>query len=90
MSDNSNPPATPLELSKQSRLTMPLAFVLGLIAVTAAGAMAWTSTRSQVENHDRRINLIEAKVATDHDILVEIRADLKNLVRDKRREEGAK
>lgn len=71
----------PLLVSRERRLSMPLAFLLSLLAVTALGAVAWTSTREQVARNTSDIQTLQAKVSSDHDLLLEIRADVKNLVR---------
>lgn len=65
-----------------------LGTILALLAVVAAGVAAWTLVKAEVASqasvlaaHEVRIKSIEDKIAADHDILIEIRADLKALRR---------
>lgn len=71
----------PFHVSRERKLSMPLAFLLALLAVTAAGAVAWTSTREQVARNTSDIQTLQTKFGSDHDLLVEIRADIKNLMK---------
>ena len=88
-------PAFPL--SKERKFTMPLAFILALIASTAAGVTIWTRTQGQVDRHDEQIKEIKieqrdqaAEQKAMREMFIEIRGDIKYLVRDKRREEAPK
>lgn len=75
----------PFAVSRERKLSMPLAFLISLLAVTAAGAVAWTSTREQVARNTTDIQTLQSKVANDHDLLVEIRADIKNMMKREER-----
>lgn len=62
--------------------------ITALLAIVAAGVAAWTLVKAEVANqastlaaHEVRIKSIEDKIAADHDILIEIRSDLKALRR---------
>lgn len=64
--------------------------LVALLAIFAAGVAAWTLVRAEVSSHastlvahEARIKAVEDKIAADHDILIEIRADLKALRRER-------
>lgn len=79
----------PLTLDRESKFTLPLAFLLGVLVVTATGVAVWTTTRAQVERNTERIRDIETEQRAMRDTLAEIRGDVKYLVRDKQRREEA-
>lgn len=72
-------------LTKERKFTTTLGFVIFLVAVTFAGAVAWSTTKQQVDQNTHSISTLEQKVANDHDLLIEIRGDLKSLVRERDR-----
>lgn len=64
--------------------------IISLLAIVAAGVAAWTLVKAEVASqastlavHETRIKSIEEKITADHDILIEIRSDLKALRRDR-------
>lgn len=75
---------TPLRLSRDSRVTIPLALVAGLIATTAIGYAAWSSTREQVERNTDDIKTLTTEQRVLRETIYEMRADLKYLVRERR------
>ena len=61
-----------------------------LIGLVCAGVLAWSSVKADVEGHgrqldqhERRLKTVEERISSDHDILIEIRADLKALRRER-------
>lgn len=78
------PPWTP-----DSRIRTTVGTVGLLIGLIATGVFAWATLRGDVEDHSRslkaheqRLGTIETRAREDHDILVEIRADQKALMRE--------
>lgn len=78
MSDHTE---SPLRLSNERKISMPLAFVLGLVVIAATGMAAWTTTRAQVDRNTEDIKVLNVKVQTMQETLFEIRGDVKYLVR---------
>lgn len=77
-------------ITPETRLRTTLGTLATTVAVVAAVVAAWTILRSDVQAHARalsaheaRIKTIEDKVSADHDILIEIRTDLKALRRER-------
>ncbi len=67
-----------------------LAVIGGLLAT---GFASWILLRAQVQAHGERldeqthrIDVVESRLATDHDILLEIRADVKAFTRERNRQ----
>lgn len=58
------------------------AFLLGGLYMTLRGADARHDER--LADHDKKFTAVETKLAADHDILLEIRGDLKALARERR------
>lgn len=83
MSDESRTPY----LSEETRVKVPLKFAAAIVATVAAGAIAWALTTTRVADQARRLDVVELKQSTDHDILLEIRSDLKSLSREMRARE---
>ncbi len=57
-----------------------------LFCVTASGVAAWTWSQAEIRRHDQmlhhhtqRLDAVEKKANDDHDILLEIRGDVKAL-----------
>lgn len=78
-----------IKLSDKRQISMPMALLMGLLATTADGAIAWSVTRSDVQQNTKDImevkhaaDVLGGKVANDHDVLIEIRADVKRLLRE--------
>jgi hypothetical protein len=57
-----------------------------LMAFLATGFGSWVLLRADVQDHEKRLGSVESRLSSDHDILLEIRADLKALTREQRRE----
>ncbi len=72
-------------VSEDTKLKLPLRVQFVLLAFVAAGAAAWALTRRDVSDHADRLASVETKQASDHDVLVEIRADVKRLLREDER-----
>ena len=63
-----------------------------LIGLVCAGVLAWASLRGDVDNqartverHEYEIKVVKQRLDSDHDILIEIRSDLKALRREQTR-----
>lgn len=81
MSDETRSPL----FSEDTKLPrMPLKFAAAIVATVAAGAIAWALTTTRVADQGRRLDIVETQRAADHDILLEIRSDLKALSRERR------
>lgn len=89
-SRESTDPSVPFYMSRERKLSMPLAFLLALLASVAAGAVAWSNTRDQVGRNTEDIRDLKTEQRVVRESLSEIKADLKYLVRDKRREDSSK
>jgi hypothetical protein len=83
------PAETASPWTPDSRLRTTVGTIGLLIALTATAVAAWMNTRAAVgdhtrtlEQHETRIITIETRAREDHDILVEIRADQKALMRE--------
>lgn len=84
----------PIRLSKTRELTLPLMLLVSLVAAGAAAYARWTATEEKVVVHEKRLDAAderfkvnEAQRAADHDILLEIRGDVKAMYRERRTEE---
>ena len=75
----------PLHLSKSRTLSMPLALLFSLLAVTALGAIAWSSTREQVNRNTSDITILQAEAKAAREILIRIDENVKDLRRAARR-----
>ena len=75
-------------LNEHTRIKIPLSLQVTLLSAIAALAIAYATARATLHEHAEKIATIEARTATDHDVLVEIRNDVKRLVRedDRRRQ----
>lgn len=85
MSSETTPPIT-----VEQPIKTTIGTIIAIVTVAAAGVAAWTYVRADVaqhsrtlEVHERRLASVEDKIASDHDILIEIRSDLKALRREK-------
>jgi hypothetical protein len=67
-----------------AKVRVPLRTFGWLAAVVAAGAIAWATTKAEVADHTERIKAIEVRAALDHDILLEIRSDVKAFNRERK------
>lgn len=56
--------------------------IVGAFLASVFGS--WIMIRADVADQGKRLSTVEARSATDHDILLEIRADLKALSREQR------
>ncbi len=81
----------PFSLGENAPVRTTWRTLLALAALAATAFGSWLMVRAQVEGHevrlnttDKRIEAVEARFANDHDILLEIRADLKALTRERR------
>lgn len=93
MSSTESTPA--LEISKKRDVKMSTALLFTLLAITAASAIAWSNVKSQGDTNAAGLEALKAKQEADikatrdkqeidHDVLTEIRTDVKTLLRDKR------
>lgn len=69
----------PLNVSEEMRVKMPLKTLLALLAVVAAGAIAWASTRSDVAGNTRRIDKLEVDQNVSRELLIRIDENVKAL-----------
>ncbi len=83
MSDNSEIEA-PYTMSREQRITIPLALLAGIIATTAIGYAKWASTNEQLARNTDDIKALNAEVRMMSDTLAEIRGDVRYLVRNSR------
>jgi hypothetical protein len=85
----------PMEISKKRDVKISTALLFTLLAATAVGAIAWSAVKSQGDANAAGLEALKAKQALDiketrekqeidHDVLTEIRTDVKTLLRDKR------
>jgi hypothetical protein len=86
---NSKSPITPqpdtdLVLSRESRVTVPLALLAMILAAAAVGYAKWTGTEAQVQRNTEDIKTLNSEVRSMRDTLSEIRGDVKYLVRGSR------
>lgn len=72
-----------------SKVRTTVGTVVAILISVAAGVMAWASLRADVAaqhkdivGHELRLSELETRLSRDHDILLEIRGDVKAL-RDK-------
>jgi hypothetical protein len=80
------------KLSKESRISMPLALLVGLLAVAGAGAVAWSETRADVISTKADVvrsaaDIIELRTEAKatREILIRIDENVKDLRRSERR-----
>lgn len=71
----------PREVSPESRFTVPLALLIGIVVTAATGYAAWTGTREQVDRNTKDIDALNMEVRAMRETLFEIRGDVKYLVR---------
>lgn len=62
-----------------------IGLVVGTLSAIAALLAAWVLLPYRVDAAEKRIGAVETKLETDHEILLEIRADMKALMRDRPR-----
>jgi hypothetical protein len=55
--------------------------LIGLATMLVLLGMAWSGTQQEIAGHETRIEGLEKKVEADHDILLEMRSDIKWLIR---------
>ena len=86
MSSETNAPL----ITSQRTIKTTLGAIGTLLALVSAGLLAWSSVKADVEGHgrqldqhERRLKTVEERISSDHDILIEIRADLKALRRER-------
>lgn len=73
----------PLEISKKRAISMPFALLVSLLVVVAAGSIAWSAVQTQGRQNASDIKSLQEHAAADHDVLTEIRTDVKSLLREK-------
>lgn len=61
-----------LSFSEESRLRMPLRFLIALLGVVAAGALAWGFTSRTVADNTRRIETLENDSRSNRELLLRI------------------
>jgi len=88
MSSDTNAPL----ITGQRTIKTTLGALGVLLGLLATGLLAWSDLKDNVatgarnhEQHERRIRTLEDRAAVDHDILIEIRSDLKALRREQTR-----
>ena len=67
----------PITVTENTRL--PLKLVLTLLGLAVAGAATTAVMKFQLSDHERRIAKVEVDHATEHDVLIELRDDVKFL-----------
>lgn len=79
------PTAAPF-VTRDTRVRTTYGTILTIVAAAIAGATGWTLLKTEVEAnartleaHDARLRTVERKLEADHDLLLEIRGDLKAL-----------
>lgn len=77
--------AIPFSLGENAPIRTTWRALLVVIAFLATGFGSWVLLRYEVQDHEKRLGVVETRVGNDHDILLEIRADLKALARDRDR-----
>lgn len=53
--------------------------IIGIVCVVAAGGGLWQTLNVRVAQMERRIDALEQKLVTDHDILVELRTQQRSM-----------
>jgi hypothetical protein len=88
---NQPPEETTAPWTRDSRIKTTLGTLISILVAVSAAAAAWTITRNDlqtqartIQHHEQRLQSVETKAAVDHDILVEIRSDLKALMRERK------
>lgn len=81
-------------ISEETKVRTTIRTLVAIAALIAAFVTAWTWVLSDVraqgnslQQHQTRLDTLEQRLSSDHDILIEIRQDVKALMADKR---GAK
>lgn len=80
------PSTAPFMISKERRLNMPAALLVSLLAIVAAGAIAWSSTREQVQRNTLDIGEIKLEMRANREVLIRIDENVKDLRRTGRRD----
>lgn len=69
----------PFQISKERRISMPLALLFGLLVAVAAGAVALNSTRDQVNRNTSDIAVLQTEAKSTREILIRIDENVKQL-----------
>ena len=80
----------PFQLGDAAPVKTTWRTLIAMGAFLAAGFGSWVLLRADVQDHEKRLGSVESRLSSDHDILLEIRADLKALTREQRRERDAR
>lgn len=71
-------------VTRDTRVRTTYGTIIAIVAAAIAGATGWTLLKTEVESnarsleaHDARLRTVERKIEADHDLLLEIRGDLK-------------
>jgi type VI protein secretion system component VasK len=77
-------PTTAPFVTRDTRVRTTYGTIFTIVGFAVAAAIAWTLLKSEVESntrtieaHDARLRAVERKIEADHDLLLEIRGDLK-------------
>lgn len=82
----SSPTNAPFALRDEApvRTTWRTLFIIGAFLATGFGS--WVMLKAQVTDLEKRTTINEIRSISDHEILLEMRSDLKALLRDKSRD----
>lgn len=76
-----------------SKIRTTIGTVVAITVAVGGASVAWTWVQADLQAHHRTISQhetrlaeLEAKFERDHDVLLEIRGDIKSLMRDTRKE----
>lgn len=72
------------KVSRETRVTVPLALLAVVLVFTAVGYAKWAGTQEQVVRNTEDIKAVNAELRLLRDTLGEIRGDVKYLVRERR------
>jgi hypothetical protein len=69
----------PFQLSKERRVSMPLALLFVLLTAVGVGAVALNTTRDQVARNTTAITELQTEAKTTREILIRIDENVKQL-----------
>ncbi len=81
---SSDKTTAPFRLSDDAPVRTTWRHLIVIGGLLATGFGSWVLLRADVADQGKRLVAVEARSATDHDIILEIRADMKALLREQR------
>lgn len=71
----------PINLDGPIKLRIPLPYLISIVGFLIAVGVGWANIQSALNDSRARTEILEKRVDNDHELLVEIRTDVKRLLR---------